>query len=425
MAKSFGDRIKHAFNVFRDIAEEDVEKSDPGFASSSVYSGSRPDRFGVRFSSERSIIASIYNRISVDAAAIKIQHIRVDDNDRFVEQIKSGLNTCLSVEANIDQAGRAFRQDCIQTLCEVGTVAIVPVETDLNPNATGGYDIRQLRVGRIVGWMPRHVRVRLYDDRVGDTKEITVPKSVAAIAENPFYTVMNETNSTLQRLVRKLNYLDVIDSKTSSGKLDLIIQLPYALKGDLKKQAAETRRQDLEAQLQGSTYGIGYVDATEKITQLNRPAENNLLAQVEYLTEQLYSELGLTKEIMDGTATEPTMINYYNRTIDPLLGALSEAMARTFLTKTARTQMQTVTYFRDPFKLVQISSVAEIADKFTRNEILTANEVRGIIGMKPSSDPGADELRNKNIPAPVPETGATENPASSTKLEEESQNGSS
>jgi hypothetical protein len=325
-------------------------------------------------------------------------HVRVDENQQYLEPIDSGLSRCLTIEANIDQAARAFRQDLVLTLFEQGVLAAVPVETSINPDLSTGYDIKTMRVGTIVAWHPQHVRVRLYDDRTGERKEVVVDKKTVAVVENPFYSVMNEPNSTLQRLTRKLSYLDAIDKQSSSGKLDIIIQLPYVIKSEARREQAELRRKMIEDQLSGSQYGIAYTDGTEKITQLNRAAENNLLKQVQFLTDQLYSELGITKEVMDGTADPQTMLNYYNRTVEPVLAAISEAMTRAFLSKTAITQGQTLMYIRDPFKLVEVSSIADIADKFTRNEILSSNEVRGLIGFKPSSDPAADELRNKNIP---------------------------
>lgn len=420
------DRIAHAWNAF-------TSREDDSYSYVSSYDSGGRRQSRDRYSSERSILASILNRISLDFAAVEMLHVRVDENGRYAEEIDSGLNYCLNTEANIDQVARAFKQDIALSLCEVGTMAIVPIETSLNPNQTSGYDIKNMRVGTIVQWYPKAVRVRVYDERTGEKREIVLPKTTVAVAENPFYTVMNEQNSTLQRLIRKLNYLDAIDKASSSGKLDIIIQLPYVIKNEAKQAAAEKRRKDIEMQLQGSQYGIAYTDATEKITQLNRAAENNLLTQVQYLVEQLYAELGLTKEIMNGSADEKTMLNYYNRTIEPILAVVAQAMSRTFLSKTARTQKQTIMYFRDPFSLVPINNIADIADKFTRNEILTSNEVRSLIGFKPSKDPNADELRNKNIPEPTPtveteqtaQTDGTENKMVSTKESEgDSQNGS-
>lgn len=396
------DRLKHAWNLFLDRDDPNVE-----YATGAGYSysmGSSSTRFARNtVPGDQRILDSVYNRIAIDVASIRLSHVRTDENDRYLEQIDSDLNYCLTQEANVDQASMAFMLDVAMSTMQVGCIAIVPVDTTLNPNVTAGFDIRTMRVGRITEWKPQHVRVKLLDERTGEHKEVILPKRVVAIIENPFFSVMNEQTSTLQRLIRKLAYLDAIDKQSSSGKLDIIIQLPYVLRNQAKKDAAEERRKDIEMQLSGSQYGIAYADATEKIVQLNRPAENNLLKQVQYLTEQLYSELGLTKEIMNGTADEKTMLNYYNRTVEPIVVAIQQAMIRSFLSKTARTQHQTIMYFRDPFKLVPINSIADIADKFTRNEILSSNEVRGLIGFKPSKDPAADELRNKNIPEPTPE----------------------
>ena len=395
------DRLKHAWNVFNDRTVLE-SRSSQGFSpfGEIVNTGSRSDRLRMRISNERSIIASIYTRIAIDFASVSIRHVKLDDDERFQSVVNSGLNDCLKVEANLDQAGRMFRQDIVLSLFEKGVIAIVPVETSLNPNVTGGYDIRNLRVGEIVKWYPRHVRVNIYNEKTGRREEVTLEKSIVAIVENPLYLVMNEPNSTLQRLMRKLSLLDVVDEQSSSGKLDLIIQLPYVIRNEAKKAAAEQRRRDIEFQLKGSQYGIAYTDGTEKITQLNRPAENNLLKQVEYLTQMLYAQLGITEEILNGTADEVTMLNYYNRTIEPLLDAVVEEFRRKFLTKTARTQGQSVQYYRDPFKFVPVSQIAEISDKFTRNEIATSNEMRGAIGWRPHPDPKADELRNSNMPAP-------------------------
>src|SRR5436190_12662815 len=384
------DRIKHAWNAF-------VSGRDPlrvyGGEYGSVHGG-RPDRQRLYFSNERSIISSIYNRLAIDCSAPDIRHVRVDDEDRYLEDIDSGLNNCLTLEANIDQAARHFRQDIVMTLFDKGIAAIVPVDTTISPITSGGYDILTLRVGDITAWYPRHVRVNLYNEERGMREEITLPKSAVAIVENPLYTVMNEPSSTLQRLIRKLNLLDAVDEASASGKLDLIIQLPYVIKSEARRQQAEQRRKDIEFQLKGSQYGIAYTDATEKITQLNRPAENNLMAQIEYLTAMLYGQLGLTEEVMNGTADEKAMLNYWNRTVEPVLTAIVESMRRTFLTKTARTQYQTVALFRDPFRLVPIENIAEIADKFTRNEIMSSNEIRQVIGLSPHSDPKADRLIN-------------------------------
>lgn len=390
-------RLKHSWNAFTDQNEQYRHRSfDLG-----VSYGGRPDRVRFTMSNERSIISSIYTRLSIDVAAVDIRHVRLDDNDRYQEDITSGLNNCLSHEANLDQAARAFRQDIAMTVFDRGVAAIVPVDTSLNPEMSGSFDIMTLRVGEVVQWMPRHVRVNLYNEVTGRREEVTLEKKIVAIVDNPLYSVMNEPNSTLQRLIRKLNLLDSVDEQSSSGKLDMIIQLPYVIKSEARRQQAEQRRQDIEFQLKGSQYGIAYTDGTEKITQLNRPAENNLLKQVEFLTSMLYGQLGLTEEVMSGTADEKAMLNYINRTIEPVLGAIAEAMKRSFLTKTARTQKQSIEYFRDPFKLVPMSDLAELADKFTRNEIVTSNEFRGFIGMKPAPDKKADELRNSNMPQPL------------------------
>ena len=390
-----GSKLKHAWNAFSSNEEDEFTQS---WGTAISYGTARPDRLRLNISNERSIVSSIYNRLAIDFASISIRHVKLDENDRYLSEIKSGLNNCLRLEANIDQGARAFRQDIAMSLFDQGVIALVPVDTTMNPNVTGGYDIQTMRVGTIVRWMPRHVRVSLYNDNSGKREEVTLEKKYVAIIENPLYLVMNEPNSTLQRLIRKLSLLDAVDEQVSSGKLDLIIQLPYVIKSDARRQQAEKRREDIEFQLKGSKYGIAYTDGTEKITQLNRPAENNLMAQIEYLVEMLYSQLGLTPEVMNGTADEKTMLNYNNRTIEPLLDAVTEAMKRTFLTKTARTQGQSIEYFRDPFKLVPIANIAEIADKFTRNEIMSSNEIRAAIGYKPSADAKADQLVNSNMP---------------------------
>lgn len=396
MAK-FGEKLKHAWNAFTN--EEEQFFKHPVELGASY--GSRPDRARRYYSNEKSIISSIYTRLSIDIASIALRHVRLDDAEQYIEDIKSGLNNCLTVEANLDQAARAFRQDIVMTLFDKGVAAIVPVDTTLDPHDFGNFDIKTLRCGEIVAWYPKHVRVSLYNEKLGCRTDITLEKRFVAIVENPLYEVMNTTNSTLQRLIRKLNMLDAVDEASSSGKLDMIIQLPYVIKSDARRQQAEQRRTDIEFQLKGSKYGIAYTDGTEKITQLNRPAENNLLKQVEYLTEMLYAQLGLTEAIMNGTADEQAMLNYNNRTVEPVLAAVTEGMVRAFLTKTARSQGQAIRYFRDPFKLVPIAQIAEIADKFTRNEIASANDMRSAIGWKPSKDPKADELRNSNMPAPV------------------------
>ena len=385
------DRLQHAWNAF--VNNENRSRYyDRGHISS--Y---KPDRVRFTRGNERSIVTSVYNRLALDASSMSIKHVRLDDNGRFTEEVNSGLQNCLNIEANIDQTGRAFLQDVVMSMLDEGCVAIVPVDTTINPMLSGSYEINTMRTAKILEWYPAHVRVRLYNDRKGIHEELILPKANVAIIENPLYAVINEPNSTMQRLIRKLNLLDVVDEQTSSGKLDLIIQLPYVIKSDARRKQAEERRKDIEMQLSGSKYGIAYTDGTERITQLNRPAENNLMNQVQYLTDMLYSQLGLTQSILDGSADDKTMLNYYNRTIEPILAAIVDEIKRKFLTKTARAQKQTIMYFRDPFKLVPVNDIAEIADKFTRNEIMTSNEIRQIVGMKPSKDPDADELRNKNL----------------------------
>ena len=393
MGMSFGSRLKHAWNAFTGTDYTTYQDVGPGYSS-------RPDRIRLTRGNERSIITSVYNRSALDGAALNVQHIRLDENGRFLSVIQDGLNTCLTVEANIDQTARAFIQDIVVSMLDEGCVAIVPVDTTYDPSVTGSYDIQTMRVGKILDWYPQHVRVRLYNERTGTKENILVPKSTVAIVENPLYAVVNEPNSTMQRLIRKLNLLDVIDEQSGSGKLDLIIQLPYVIKTEARRQQAENRRKDIEAQLSGTKYGIAYADGTERITQLNRSVNNNLMSQIEYLTSMLYSQLGITQSILDGTADEKTMLNYNNRTIEPIISAIVDEMKRKFLTKTARSQSQSISFFRDPFKLVPVNDIAEIADKFTRNEIMTSNEIRQVIGMKPSDDPRADELRNKNLSAP-------------------------
>lgn len=388
-------RLLHAFNAF---TQDSRDRLGPDGGSYGAAYSTRPDRVRYQFSNERSIISSIYTRISIDLASVRIRHVRLDDQDRYLEDIQSGLNNCLTVEANIDQTGRDLRQDIGMSFCDKGYMAVVPVDTSLDPDVAGSYDILTMRVGEITQWYPRHVKVSLYNEKKGRREELIVAKRNAAIVYNPLYSIMNEPNSTLQRLIRKLNLLDAVDEQSASGKLDLIIQLPYTIKSETRRQQAEQRRSDIEFQLKGSKYGIAYTDGTEKITQLNRPAENNLLGQIEYLTKMLYSQLGLTESVMDGTADEATMLNYWNRTIKPMAEAVSDELHRKFLTKTARSQRQAIRYFRDPFELVPVSSLAEIADKFTRNEILSSNEIRQIIGIKPSKDPKADQLINSNMP---------------------------
>jgi hypothetical protein len=385
------DRLQHAWNAFLDN-DRKRPYQDMGY-----FSYNKPDRVRFTRGNEKSIVTSVYNRLALDVASIGIKHVRLDDNGRFIEEIQSGLHNCLNIEANIDQTGRAFLQDVVISMLDEGCVAIVPVDTTLNPLVSGSYEINTMRTAKIIEWYPAHVRVRLYNDRRGIHEEITLPKANVAIIENPLYAVINEHNSTMQRLIRKLNLLDVVDEQSGSGKLDLIIQLPYVIKSEARRKQADERRKDIEMQLSGSKYGIAYTDGTERITQLNRPAENNLMNQVEYLTNMLYSQLGLTQSILDGSADEKTMLNYYNRTIEPIIAAIVDELKRKFLTKTARAQKQSIMFFRDPFKLVPVENMAEIADKFTRNEIMTSNEIRQIVGMKPSDDPEADELRNKNL----------------------------
>lgn len=386
------DRLQHAWNAF--VYNDNTYVDPQNLGGLSTY---KPDRVHFSRGVERSIVTSVYNRLALDVSSIAIKHVRLDENGRFKEEVDSGLQNCLNVEANIDQTGRAFLQDVVMSMLDEGCVAIVPVDTTIDPAKSGSYEINTMRTGKILEWYPAHVRVRVYNDRKGIHEEIVLPKSAVAIIENPLYAVINEPNSTMQRLIRKLNLLDVVDEQTSSGKLDLIIQLPYVIKTDARRKQAEERRKDIEMQLSGSKYGIAYTDGTERITQLNRPAENNLMKQVEYLTSMLYSQLGLTQSIMDGSADDKTMLNYYNRTVEPILAAITDEIKRKFLTKTARSQKQTIMYFRDPFKLTPVLDLAEIADKFTRNEIMTSNEIRQIVGMKPADDPSADELRNKNL----------------------------
>lgn len=411
MDNSFTSRLKHAWNAFFNKDPTDYYKN---VGTSYTY---RPDRPRLTRGNERSIVTSVYNRIALDASSVSIQHVRLDENNRFLSVIDSGLNSCLTVEANLDQTGRAFIQDIVMSMLDEGSVAIVPVDTTFNPEITGSYDILSMRTGQILEWYPSHVKVRVYNEKTGRKEDIVVPKSTVGIVENPLYAVINEPNSTMQRLIRKLNLLDVVDEQSSSGKLDLIIQLPYVIKTDARRQQAEKRRQDIADQLAGSKYGIAYTDGTERITQLNRPVENNLMKQIEYLTSMLYSQLGITQSILDGTADDKTMLNYYNRTIEPILSAIVDEMKRKFLTKTARSQLQSISFFRDPFKLVPVSDISEIADKFTRNEIMTSNEIRQIIGMKPSDDPKADELRNKNLSQPKDDQTDPSNDATGEKIE--------
>ena len=388
------DRLQHAWNAFMN--------KDPTYNYQGVGMGYsyRPDRPRLTRGNERSIINSIFNKIALDVASIDIVHCKLDENNRYIETIDSGLNNCLTLEANIDQTGRAFIQDIVMSMLDEGSVAIVPVDTTLNPKDTNSYDIVSMRTGKILAWYPEHVRVQLYNEKTGKKEELILPKKTVGIIENPLYTVINEQNSTMQRLKRKLALLDMVDEQNSSGKLDLIIQLPYVVKSDARRQQAEKRRKDIEMQLVGSKYGIAYTDGTERITQLNRPIDNNLFTQVESLTSMLYSQLGITQSVLDGTADEKTMLNYYNRSIAPFVDAIVDELKRKFLSKTARTRKQSIQAFRDPFKLVPVNELAEIADKFTRNEILSSNEIRQIIGRKPSKDPKADQLVNSNISQP-------------------------
>ena len=393
MEMSFGSRLKHAWNAFTG----NIQMNYRDLGMSYPY---RTDRPRMSRGNERSIVTSVYNRIALDVAALNVQHVRLDENGRFLSVIDDGLNNCLTLEANVDQTARSFIQDVVISMFDEGSVAIVPVDTTTDPNVSDSYDIQSLRVGQILDWYPQYIRTRVYNEQTGRKEDIVVPKSAVAIIENPLYAVINEPNSTMQRLIRKLNLLDVIDEQSGSGKLDLIIQLPYVIKTEARRQQAENRRKDIESQLSGSKYGIAYTDGTEHITQLNRSVNNDLMSQIEYLTSMLYSQLGITQSILDGTADEKTMLNYNNRTIEPIISAIVDEMKRKFLTKTARSQRQSISFFRDPFKLVPVNEIAEIADKFTRNEIMTSNEIRQVVGMKPSDDPRADELRNKNLSEP-------------------------
>jgi hypothetical protein len=411
MENSFGERLRHAWNAFN--GNQQIQYRDIG--SSYSY---RPDRVRLSCRNERSIVTSVYNRIAMDIAAIKIRHVYTDDDGNFVSFINSGLDNCLSFEANIDESGRSFIQDVVLSMLDEGVVAIVPIDTDIDPDITKGYDVLSMRTGQIIDWYPRHVRVRVYDDRTGQKRDVLMAKSNVAIVENPLYSVVNEPNSTMQRLIRKLVLLDAIDEQSGSGKLDLIIQLPYVVKSDARKKQAEERRAEIERQLTGSKYGIAYTDGTEHITQLNRPVENNLMNQIEYLTSMLYSQLGINQSVLDGTADDKAMTNYYARTCEPIVSAIVDSLKRTFLSKTARTRKQSIMYFRDPFSLVPLSELSELADKLTRNEIMSSNEIRQKIGLKPSNDPDADKLKNKNISHPD-DSGGDNN----TNEEEENQNG--
>ena len=392
----FLNRLQHGWNAFMNRDPTAYYTNAGG-----NYYTYRPDRIRLTRGNERSIVTSVYNRIGLDVASIDIKHCRLDKNGRFIEVIDSSLNNCLNLEANIDQTGRAFKQDIVMSMLDEGCVAIVPIDTTINPSVSGSYDINSMRTGKILEWYPAHVKVKVYNDQTGNYEELILPKSTVGIVENPLYAVMNEPNSTLQRLIRKLNLLDAIDEQSGSGKLDLIIQLPYTIRSDARRQQAEKRRKEIESQLSDSKYGIAYADGTERITQLNRSVENNLMSQIEYLTSMLYSQLGITQSILDGTADEQTQLNYLTRSIEPIVSAIVDEMKRKFLTKTARSQNQSISYFRDPFKLVPVNDIAEIADKFTRNEIMTSNEIRQVIGMQPSNDPKADQLVNSNISQPT------------------------
>lgn len=418
MELSIGSRLKHAWNAFTGNRDPTVRYRDIGPSY-----GIRPDRPRFTGGRERSIVTALFNRMAMDGAAIDIQHVQLDENGRFKSVIKSGLNECLTLSANIDQTGRAFKQDIIMSMLDEGNIAIVPVDTTRDPNDTDSYDIESMRVGKIIEWYPAHVKVRVYNERTGKKEDLIMSKRTVAIVENPFFAVINEPNSTMQRLIRKLALLDAIDEQSGSGKLDLIIQLPYVIKTDARRKQAEDRRRDIERQLSGSKYGIAYTDGTERITQLNRPVENNLMKQIEYLTNMLYGQLGMTPSVLDGTADEATMLNYYTRNTEPILAAIVDAMKRTFLTKTARTQNKSIVFFRDPFKLVLVNNMADIADKFTRNEILSSNEIRQIIGIKPSSDPKADKLINSNLNQPEDKPEPTPKAPETTKEGENGQNG--
>ena len=398
------DRLQHAWNAFFN--------RDPtsNYRTNEISYSYRPDRPRLSRGNERSIVTAIYNRIALDVASIDIKHCKLDENGRYIKDMKSGLNECLTVEANMDQTARAFIQDVVISMLDEGVVAVVPVDTTFNPKTTGSYDITSMRTGKILEWSATSVKIKVYNDRTGQKEDVVLPKSMVGIIENPLYSVINEPNSTMQRLIRKLNLLDSIDEQSGAGKLDLIIQLPYIIKTEARRQQAETRRKEIEMQLAGSKYGIAYTDGTERVTQLNRPVENNLMKQIEYLTSMLYSQLGFHQTILDGTADEKTMLNYTNRTIEPIASAIVDELKRKFLTKTARTQGQSIEFFRNPFRLVPINNIAEIADKFTRNEILTSNEIRQIIGMKPSNDPKADQLINSNIAHPTVEDQYAEEP---------------
>ena len=413
MELNVSSRLMHAWNAFRNNRDP-----TPYYPRDYGYSyGIRPDRPRFSRGNERSIVTAVYNRIALDVSAITIQHCKLDENGRYIETVDSKMNSCFNLEANIDQSGKAFIQDVVMSMLDEGCVAIVPIDTTLDPKVTGSYDILTMRTGKVTEWFPEHVRVKVYNERTGQKEEILVPKRSTAIIENPLYAVINEHNSTMQRLIRKLVLLDSIDEQSGAGKLDLIIQLPYVIKSQARRQQAEDRRKDIEMQLADSKYGIAYTDGTERITQLNRPVDNNLMKQIEYLTSMLYSQLGITQSVMDGSADEKTMLNYYDRTIVPIISAIVDELKRKFLTKTARSQKQSILYFRDPFKLVPIADLAETADKLTRNEIMSKNEFRQIIGLKPSDDPKADQLINSNISQPAEEAPYPEEYAVEESLE--------
>ncbi len=405
---TFSERLQHAWNAFNNKDPTPIQSNSFYYGGSSYNLSKRRSSFG----NERSIVNTIFNRIAADVAAVDLRHIRLDEDGRYTETMDSGLNNCLSIEANIDQTGRAMIQDAVMSMFDEGVIALVPIDTTMDPNKTNSYDIQTMRTGKIKQWMPKYVRVELYNEQIGRRQEVVLPKKMVAIVENPFFSIMNEPNSTLQRLIRKLNLLDAIDEQSSAGKLDLIIQLPYVIKSEARKQQAENRRKDIEMQLAGSKYGIAYTDGTERITQLNRPVENNLMNQIKYLTETLMGQLGITNEILNGTANEETMRNYYNRIVAVILTAFAEEMRRKFLTKTARTQGQSISFFPDYFKLIPISALANIAGTLTQNAIVSSNEIRTFMGLKPSDDPEADKLKNKNI-NPVDES----QPASSGEAE--------
>ena len=416
MSLNLSTRLVHAWNAFTSRDPTQYIITGPGYSS-------RPDRPRLSRGNEKSIVTSIFNRIALDVCAVSIKHCRLDKNGRYVEDIDSGLNNCLNLEANKDQTGRAFIQDVVLSMLDEGCVALVPIETTIDPKNSNSYQIDSMRTGKITEWYPDMVRVRLYNDQTGEKEEILLPKNQVAIIENPLYVVVNEYNSTMQRLIRKLSLLDVTDEQTASGKLDLIIQLPYVIKTETRREQAERRRKDIIDQLAGSQYGIAYTDGTEKITQLNRSLENNLLNQIEYLTNMVYSQLGITQSVLDGTADDKTMLNYMNRTVEPIISAIVDELKRKFLTKTARSQLQSIVYFRDPFRLVPVNEIAEIADKFTRNEIMTSNEIRQIVGMRPSKDPKADALVNSNISQAKQDISQTSNATEANEEGGDSQNG--